>query len=409
MLTQLRKVPVKYPSGTELVSRQLGQIIKANSFGLLEDKNQTPANINIGGRFEVPEFLNKVILRENFGYRLYIDHYFLCKDPEVTLRSELIPIYIRVVEEDGVSSSLLFRKGIEKIRGGKYTFLNKHIAQLVTINLLSYASLTERDDLEDFLTEIDCSLDLLAPEENRLFIDDLHLAQGYPWYNAQPEILSAIPNIPYESQFIDLTYDDDTRRQFDGRFNRWREGTKIDLLRSIYCLTTAESNPYQPDLLTQKCMTKGGITLSEAIHSASIAKHKFEPMSIINYDSSYQLLTQYSSSVLSLCSLMHQLPMDELELTYILPLRGGLDKGDVVIFTHWYACGYVDLKQVKELIKQRLNYLTKSWDQKIHEIKLFKTVNDELYLCIINEEHKQFKYFIDLTLTAVLSQELIEE
>jgi hypothetical protein len=99
---------------------------------------------------------------------------------------------------------------------------------------------------------------------------------------------------------------------------------------------------------------------------------------------------------------MHQQPMRELHLNYILPNRGS--KGLFEI-TYYKDCSCKD-DYWKMEIQDFLSKLCSRWDPTINYISLMMFATDELVCVIENKEGVQ-KWYIDLTITTMLSQGIV--
>lgn len=122
----------------------------------------------------------------------------------------------------------------------------------------------------------------------------------------------------------------------------------------------------------------------------------------------YEPLSLLDSSIMYFCCFIQTLAVTELEFTYILPIcKSSTSTIDVVI-------NRMDLAIItnQKTLYNALNMLYKvevkywfKYDSHLKEIRVVKTNSDELYIWFIRDTSES-KYYVDLTLASVVSQEL---
>lgn len=405
MLVDAKIFRTQYQPGTELDSRQSRDLIGTES----------AEHLTVGSTFIVPENFVKIRFVEQLG-PLTIDRWFVKTDPH---QKEMFPIYIKLYDSTG-AHILMYLKGIgESLKnnggfGSQAEFLKTKLFDSVATEL------TGRDagwyDIYDhfYMSEwpsTQCNND----EVTRLPNTDKDV--GYPWNLCYVE--SNMSSISLQQ--LDAQQQQRTERLPQSIADRIQQlhlhvarpdnpdyyGSLYDSVCKEFTTDTGDAYaPYTYDQLTNTCMTEYAVTGTSILDNAGILLPKKIVDLAINQEllqkEKYQPVTRFTSELLELCVFMHQQPMRELHLNYILPTRGSRGLFEV---TYYKDCSRTD-DYWKMEIQEFLSKLCSRWDPTINQISLMMFATDEL-VCVIGNKVGVQKWYIDLTITTMLSQGIV--
>lgn len=400
MLVDIRELPTRYPGGTELTSAQ-SRNIKGRKIDI---------TVPIGSTCIVPRWNKKILVTERYG-NLLLDRCFL-SGTESSRPSELIPVYMKVYEEEH-ANILLFIKGI------KYALnlMNDETEEVyplcnTILKVAAEETANDNDDVSEALSEYvenhmtenvinDCVSGYSSWNDPK--------SAGYPWdicnFTSPSFLLQLIHQNAQEPQQIIHNLNEIYLSTFNwpGKTNLMLEELK-DRFNLLSC-PTLERNGY--DKLTKLCVRQPWINSRELFkHQACVRKaQSLRPSFIIDTSKiEVEEITQFSTELLKLCVWLHQSLFREMSFRTILP--NGSTPARVKLYRVSTLSPYgVDLQEFTYAV----THLFQSWDSQTYkEVVVTKTADDELWLELIGVDEKDNRcLYVDLFYTTLLSQALI--
>ena len=384
MLDNIRKVPVFYVPGTELNS-EYSQCITGSEY--LD-------RYKVGGKITIPEHMEKIIVSENLN-GVILERYFL-QTPSLSFR-EAYPIYVKIYDPS-VAQVLLYASGISHLKQDLGAPDNQ--GRFLKMRLLASA-LSELSMMDNIAYEAAYDWFCINQGDNNARIGNEQLAMPLG-------IRTAVNLGPQAGLFTDARILQEAYAQQNGYghsdyfVNELIERTRPDLPAAY------ENMAY--DDLTHASMYEPVIDSRDIVANTSAVHNCFQPsIGSFGAESGFVKVTEFTPQLMSLCEILHGIPFLEWEFTYILLSK--MHQG-VIKISHAHNPGGGEpykypIEALEDKLKVQLDNLLGSSDYR--RLEAAKNVNDELLLIFEKIDGSKEKYYIDLTMTAVLTQGLTHD
>lgn len=397
MNVNIRLLPNRFAPGEEVDSLQLRRIVG----------RCTDVTVPVGCRFTIPPHMKKICISEQCG-GIWIDRFFLDLAETKKVSNTLIPIYMKVYEED-VGVVLLCLKGIQyalNMLTGETSFVEplKDIVLSAIHHEVEHDQDPVADAIQDYMSLRPATLvtnDEVVGFSNE---EDTRLA-GYPWdicnFNSK-EMLVEMKNhqIHAPTRYLNSLQDLYLNVQ----------ATK-GIGPSIYSELVSTFDPYLPytfsrsgfDKLSQKCIENPCLTRKEILTGIGINRSLGDTTLRKNEEKVAESVGDFSTEILKLCVWLHQSAFSELIFRTIL-LYQEAPRFRLIHAVTRTRCG-VDLA----LFQLELKSVLWSWNgTKYKELIVSKTQDEEVFLEIIGVDPKDTQMLhIDLFMTTLMSQALV--
>ena len=402
MITALRHLQFKYEPGIRLNSKQKG-LIYAKTF---------VTEMILGAEFTVPYDFSKLILTERFGEDLVMEHTFVMRDKDIRANTKMCPVCVKIYEGSW-SRVMIFKEGIHNFiswcNSDIISMRSRFVSTEIKMDLAAYMAeehYADNQDSLDYLVKI-----TEAPEAyfgpNRCYY------VGIPYNDKTHDHDLWVKKLddrycPEEIADLDIKaitlYDDwASKRKETSKFSNY---SSIDYMNEDFDPDIQPvTQTFNYGSLTRFCMQKSECTIGQILRRAGSIRGETREQT---FTASTKLqdfvpITTFTSELLSLCNYIHSLPFLEISFRYILPKRGipeGFNISHVVYRTRTPA--------EIQLIPSCLERILMLWDASVDAITATKFETDELFL-EINSEMRTYKYYIDLTVTTLLTQEIAHQ
>ena len=399
MLTLLRRTPLKYQTSQILTSMQDGYVYSDEYMTL----------VHVGCSFKVPEHWSKLTIVERFGPDLVLEHNFLSLEDTDKYDPVLYPVSVKIYEgEDG--RTLLFREGISGFLkdigalppNSQSRFVTTEIKTGLAIELAKESDYGT-EDLMNYLVTTNESTGA-AFNINRGYVlpcmkDDEYISKTPFVDNSLSSHHTGIV-ADLRTSVVNLSEIALQRNHVRNHIYDWSPISYID--------ETYDDEPGYECLrinygaLARSCMYAKNIRLSQALSCCGARDVSEQEYTRTTKLGDFVPLTHFVSSIMNLILWVQHSPFLEMAIKYILPKRGtpeGFSISNAVLRT--------SVKPDFSRIPADLHRLTQTWTPDVSSFELVKVDTDELFLTINKNNGVTYKYYIDITIATVLTQELI--
>lgn len=392
MIPYIRRIPVAYFPDTLMDSTEKSMLTDVG-------RNEYFDAFTMGTQFLIPDDLFKVLSVERIGPCI-IERSFL----EIAGSTRLLPISVKICG-DGKADVLLTKNGISEflaqVNGIKQrimypSFIQDRMLQFAAFMLNKIDPYFGFDDGYAAMTSEWCDMHNDGP----LFIgrpvqvDKLH---GFTAEVDQPAFVGR--------QLSSFNAGAMLRELYSHLYGHY---TNEEYPETPYSMLMEWASPEVPDdyreialdSLTKSSGISSDLSKTELTKSLKTSVERTRDLcSFGNIDGFYKV-ERMTSEILALTTFVHELPFAEFSFSY--GFKQSKEPG-----LHWESKVLYDKEMTcsDQSIVTKLEAITSSWNPKVTDIAIAKNRDDEMLL-VIKEGKLAYRYFIDLTISSVLSQAL---
>lgn len=380
-----------------------GSIFDSRATKNISDSPNYKNGIMVGTCFIPSDDIRCFIIRELYtncsNDQVIINRYYL-----KTKNENFIPVYIRAGAIDfdfKECSVLLLRSGLEQALRTltdddiKLSLVDDYMFHVIRNDMIACT-----DDLSDVLNNWYYS----RGNERCNFVNNDQVPQGVdtnlvaadiPWRRICVDKQGKLNTVRNMSQPKNVVTN--TIRWITGGWSNLSEGVKSTFAPKF----VREYLPSAVDNITSEQNTAGIVDKPDLMENYSITPFKLSNKFTIDKSklAEYVPVTQFTSELMDLCILVHELSISQLYLKYILPTRYE-DPGKIV------ACSenFITLEDKMELTKN-LSWVFENWNRQVKTVELIYSDEDILYLHLSGDNYDA-KYSVDMFASVLLTHNL---
>lgn len=410
VLTSIREIALRYPKDTVLNSQAPRTLF--NTYG--------STDIQCGAKIKLDQPIQKIATVENYP-KYSVERFFL-KFQHI---AEFIPIYVKITDISCTAKILLFRQGVDLARKLLKENKSKGQTSILLPILLSHHISTEIG-LEDTILADTLSDEIgflnLMTHSNDWANDGGGINDSsapYPWGQqgflsdvlgvhftaSTPDEEIVVQNIdvdPIKILFMNL-YPAEDKKFFAPEF--------LDAVDDRY--TPDYGTYFVPDGITQMSIEQPEVSMHEMEKYLSFTtrgKEKSIKENPWNWEEgTYVNVNNFGSKLMESCAWFHQLPLEEIYLVYKVPKELPLK---VVTTAELKFCrsrnNWIKKRYLNYILDNKATKALNAWEQPdTAEIHIVKTIDDGLYVKVINNKQEEQRYYIDLFFTTLLSHYVV--
>ena len=378
-------------------------------------------DIQCGAKIKLDQPIQKIATVEN--YPEYSVERFFLKFQHI---AEFIPIYVKITDITFTAKILLFRQGIDLARQLLKENKSKSQTSILLPILLSHHISTEIG-LEDailadtFSDEIGF-LNVMTHNNDWAndggSIGDRYNSSPYPWGNQG--FLSNVLGVHFtasspDEEIIVQNFNMDPTKIFMNLYPaRDKKFFAADFLDAVDSQYTPDCGKYfVPDGVTHMSIEQSEVSIRELekyLTFTTRGKEKSIRENPWNWEEgTYVNVNNFGSKLMESCAWFHQLPLEEIYLVYKVPKELPL-KAITTAELKFYRSrnNWIKKRYLNYILDNKATSALSVWEkQDTTEIHIIKTIDDGLYVKVINNKQEEQRSYIDLFFTTLLSHYVV--